>query len=142
MSAVCATFFHDQPVLNNPIKIFRAFFYPSYSVCRVNKKPPCWHRTENPLDWPERPATKHSDGLQTKKNPAYGRQRISRPMQCCQAENQTKNLKIRLLSDQISTKNQTKSGPKLAILRSKSDLFQKIVFDIEQIKFYLEIFHI
>ena len=33
-----------------------------------------------------------------------------------------RNLKIRLSSDHISTKTQTKVGPKLPILRSKSDL--------------------
>ena len=36
-----------------------------------------------------------------------------------------RNIKIRLLSDHISTKNQTKSRPKCAILRSKSDLLKK-----------------
>ena len=35
-----------------------------------------------------------------------------------------RNIKIRLLSDPISTKSQTKSGPKLAIMVVKSDLFQ------------------
>ena len=44
-------------------------------------------------------------------------------------------LKIRLLSDYISTKNQTKRGPKLAILRLKSDLFKNLNFGIEQINF-------
>ena len=52
-----------------------------------------------------------------------------------------RNLKIRLLSDHIFTKNQTKSGPKLAILRSKSDLFLKHYSKIKQINFYLKIFH-
>ena len=39
--------------------------------------------------------------------------------QCSAAKQKIRprNLKIRLLSDHISTKNQTKSGPKLAILR-------------------------
>ena len=46
-----------------------------------------------------------------------------------------RNLKIRLLSDHISTKNQTKSGPKFAILRLKSDLSQKFIFDIEKSTF-------
>ena len=50
--------------------------------------------------------------------------------QCCQAENQTKKPKIRLLSDHISTKIQTKSRPELTILRSKSDLFPKPNSDI------------
>ena len=53
-----------------------------------------------------------------------------------------RNLKIRLLSDHIFTKNQTKSKPKLAILRSKSDLFPKLNYDIWQTNFYLQIFHI
>ena len=53
-----------------------------------------------------------------------------------------RNLKIRLLSDHISTKNQTKSGPKLAILRSKSDWFPKPNSDIRRINFYWKIFHI
>ena len=42
-----------------------------------------------------------------------------------------RNLKIRLLADHIFTKNQTKSKPKLAILRSKSDLFQKLNYAIK-----------
>ena len=49
-----------------------------------------------------------------------------------------RNLKIRLLSDHISTK----SGPKLAILSSKSDLFPKHNSNIRKINFYLKIFHI
>ena len=52
------------------------------------------------------------------------------------------NLKIRLLSDHIFTKNQTKSGPKLAILRLKSDWFPKHISDIRKIILYLKIFHI
>ena len=40
------------------------------------------------------------------------------------------NLKIKLLSDNIFTKNQTKSGPELSILMSKLDLFQKLNFNI------------
>ena len=41
-----------------------------------------------------------------------------------------RNLKIRLLSDHIYTKNQTKSRHKLSILRKKSDLFPKLNSDI------------
>ena len=53
-----------------------------------------------------------------------------------------RNLQIRLLSDHISTKSQTKSGTKLAILSSKSDLFPKHNSNIRKINFYLKIFHI
>ena len=38
------------------------------------------------------------------------------------------NLTIRLLSDHISTENQTKSRPKLAIFRSKSDFKKETKF--------------
>jgi hypothetical protein len=68
---------------------------------------------------------------------------IARPLiteQCCQTETQTNKSENQTLSDHISTKNQTKSGPKLAILRSKSDLFLKPNSDIRQIDFYLKIF--
>ena len=53
-----------------------------------------------------------------------------------------RNLKIRLLSDHISIKNQTKSRPELTILRSKSDLLPKHNSVIRKINFNLKIFHI
>ena len=40
----------------------------------------------------------------------------------------------------IFTKNQTKSGPKLTIVRKKSHLFKKLYFKVEPMKFYLKIF--
>ena len=59
-------------------------------------------------------------------------------LQCCQAENQTNKSQIRLLSDNISTKKQTKSGPKPAILVQNQTCSQNLFATLGKSTFILK----